>query len=208
MKKSDKKSWDRLIYGLIYPGFLGSMLYELIPAPGDFNLAHFLTRDNFTRYFIILFYSLDYVHLYGDMDGVIKDPEKKRLSYFVVDIITCLGYVAAFISLKIPRYWPTFVVFGVVPCLFLFYKQRNPHDQKFFSLYGWGTALVLIYKGLCEEYPRIRVVDYGTLALLFVIANVLVYWYYVGWFYEKRAREYDENVLYPEKVATPCSSTS
>src|SRR5438105_6110640 len=155
MKTSDKRSWDKLIYGLIYPGFLGSMLYELIPAGGsDFTVAHFLIRDNFIRYAIILFYSLDYLHLYGDMDGLIKDPEKKSLGYFVVDILTCLGYVAAFILLKIPRYWPTLVVFGLVPWLFLWYKRRNVHDKKFLFFYGCGTASVLIYRAaLCRIFP-------------------------------------------------------
>lgn len=199
MKKSDKRSWDKLIYGLIYPGFLGSMLYELIPVGGsDFTATHFLTRDNFIRFAIIFFYSLDYVHLYGDMDGLIKNPEKKSLSYFVVDILTCLGYVAAFIALKIPRYWPIFVVFGLAPWLFLCYKRRNVHDKKFFVLYGCGAFLIVIYRALCAKYPRLLVVDIRTLALLFVVANVVVYWYYVGWFYEKRSRFYDERVLYLE----------
>jgi hypothetical protein len=197
MKKSDKRSWDKLIYGLIYPGFLGSMLYELIPAGGaDFTLAHFLTRDNFIRYAIIFFYSLDYVHLYGDMDGLIKNPEKKSLSYFVVDILTCLGYVAAFIALKIPRYWPIFVVFGLVPWLFFGYKRRNVHDKWFFEVYGWCAFLVVAYRALCVKYPSLLIMDIRTFTLLYVFANVVVYWYYIGWFYEKRSRLYDERVLY------------
>ena len=197
MKKSDKRSWDKLIYGLIYPGFLGSMLYELIPTGrADFTLAHFLTSDNFIRYAIILFYSLDYVHLYGDMDGLIKNPEKKSVGYFVVDVLTCLGYVAAFISLKIPTYWPIFVVFGLAPWLFLFYKRRNVYDKKFFVPYGSGMSLVVIYRILCAEYPDLLIVNVKWLALLFVVVNVIVYWYYIGWFYEKQSKSYDESVLY------------
>lgn len=201
MKRSDKRSWDKLIYGLIYPGFLGSMLYELIPTDGsDFTVAHFLTSDNSIRYAIILFYSLDYVHLYGDMDGLIRNPERKSLSYFVVDILTCLGYVAAFIALKIPTYSPIFVVFGLVPWLFLFYKRRNVHDQKFFVLYGCGASLFVIYRAVCAKYSGLLVIDVKTLALLFVLVNVIVYWYYVGWFYERRSRRYDTEVLYLDEV--------
>lgn len=199
MKRIDKRSWDRLIYGLVYPGFLGSMLYELIPAGrADFTVWHFFTRDNFIRYGIILFYSLDYVHLYGDMDGIIRDPEKKSFSYFLVDIVTCLAYVAAFVSLKYPSYWPIFVVFGVVPWLFLCYKRRNPHDKVFFGLYAYEALLIVAYRIFCEKYSRLPSVHYKTFALLFVWGNVIAYWYYVGWFYERRSRLYDTNVLYPE----------
>lgn len=201
MKMSNKKSWDRLIYGLIYPGFLGSMLYELIPTSGsDFTGAHFLTIDNGIRYAIIFFYSLDYLHLYGDMDDVIKDPEKKPLSYFVVDIVTCIGYVAAFVALKIPRHWPTLLVFGLVPWLFLWYKRRNVHDRRFLIPYGCVTACLLIYRAvLCRIFPDLIVVSDRTLALLFVLTSVLVYWFYVGCFYENGSRQIDE-VIYSDKV--------
>src|SRR5687767_2937724 len=105
MKVSHKKTWDKVIYGLIYPGFLGSMLYELIPTDkSNFSLAFFTTSDNFIRYLILIFYSLDYMHLYGDMENVIGDPNKKDLSYFICDILTCFGYLVSFIALKIPNY--------------------------------------------------------------------------------------------------------
>jgi hypothetical protein len=191
MKRSDKKSWDKLIYGLIYPGFLGSMLYELIPTErSDFTLIYFLgTPDNFIRYAIILFYSLDYVHLYGDMDGLIKDPEKKTLTYFIVDIVTCLGYVASFIALNFPNYWLVFFVFGLVPWLFFVYKQGCVSDRKFFKFYGCGTTLVLLYRLLGIKFNGVLLVDDRVFALLFVAANVLVYWYYVGWYFERKSKD-------------------
>jgi hypothetical protein len=198
---SDKASWDRLIYGLIYPGFLGSMLYELIPTSGaDFTSTHFLTLDNFIRYSIIFFYSLDYLHLYGDMDGLIKDPKKKSLGYFLVDVLTCLGYVAAFIALKIPRYWPCLLVFGLVPWLFRWYKRRNLHDKRFLFFYGCGTGLILIYRtAVCRMWPELIVMSDQSLALLLVVSNVMVYCFYVFWFYEHRSRQIDE-ILYTDKV--------
>ena len=198
---SDKQSWDRLIYGLIYPGFLGSMLYEVIPTSGsDFTRAHFLSLDNLIRYGIIFFYSLDYLHLYGDMDGLIKDPEKKPLGYFIVDILTCVGYVGAFIALKIPRYWPSLLVFGLVPWLFFWYKRRNVHDKRFLFFYGCGTGFILIYRtALCKMWPELIVMYDRSLALLLVVSNVLAYFFYVFRFYEHGSRQIDE-ILYSRKI--------
>ena len=65
MKISDKRTWDKVIYGLIYPGFLGSMLYELIPTDATlFTFSFFFkTAENYIRYGILIFYILDYIHL-------------------------------------------------------------------------------------------------------------------------------------------------
>jgi hypothetical protein len=200
MKKSDKKAWDKLIYGLIYPGFLGSMLYELIPTDSSkFTSEYFFaTPDNYIRYGIILFYSLDYAHLYGDMDGLIKDPDKKNWVYFVVDILTCLSYVASFIALKIPDYWLTFFVFGLVPFSFLAYKWRNIADRKFLIPYGCVTFVILVYRLLCIKWGNLILLADRTLALLIVWLNVIVYWRYIGWYYEKSSRHLDAE-LYRDK---------
>jgi hypothetical protein len=175
--------------------FLGSMLYELIPSgANDFTWSHFITTDNFIRYAIILFYSLDYMHLYGDMDSLIQDPQKKGLSYFVVDILTCFCYVGAFIALKIPRYWPSYIVFAAVPWLFLWYKRRNIQDRKFFVVYGSVATVIVFYRLVCRIYPQLTTLSDETLVLLFLVFNLVVYWYYVGFFYETKSRSNDEQI--------------
>jgi hypothetical protein len=78
MKISHKQTWDKLIYGLIYPGFLGSMLYEFVPTEkSQFTFDYFWstfsrTPENYLRCMILVFYFLDYVHLYGDMERALK----------------------------------------------------------------------------------------------------------------------------------------
>ena len=78
---SNKKTWDRVIYGLIYPGFLGSMLSRAhTPNSADFSAEYFLLRsDNHIRYLILAFYFLDFIHLF-DMHDAMKDVEE-RLRY-------------------------------------------------------------------------------------------------------------------------------
>jgi hypothetical protein len=200
MKMSDKRTWDKLLYGLIYPGFLGSMLYELIPPnESNFTMSYFFgIPDNYIRYGIIIFYILDYAHLYGDMEGIIKDPNKKSLSYFLADILTSLGYLVSFIALKIPNYWFTVIIFGLVPWLFLWYKRKNEADIKFLVPYGCVTAGVLVCRLLCEKWMGLVLWDDRALALIIVSVNVVAYFAYIGWYYEKRSRHIDETVVYPD----------
>lgn len=150
------------------------------------------------RLAILIFYFLDYLHLYGDMDALIRDPDKKSLGYFVVDIVTCFSYLAAFIALKIPRYWPSFLVFGIVPWLFLFYKRKNIHDRKFLKPYGYVAILILTYRGLCRLIPALTLLTDQVFVLLFVVGNAFVYGVYVFHFYEKASRRYDAEILYRE----------
>lgn len=197
MKMSDKRTWDKLIYGLIYPGFLGSMLYELIPTDkSNFTFAFFTTPDNFIRYLILIFYFLDYVHLYGDMESVIRDPNKKDLVYFTCDVLTCLGYLISFIALKIPNYNFTIFVFGVLPWLFLSYKRKNTADRKYFVPYGVVTTLITLYKLICIIGKYQPFVEDRDLAILMMIVSVSVYAAYVLKYYEEYSASLDETKVY------------
>ena len=50
MRIKDNKTWDKLIYGLLYPGFLGSLIYELVPTQ---ELIDKFKNDDFS---ILLYY--------------------------------------------------------------------------------------------------------------------------------------------------------
>jgi hypothetical protein len=197
MKLSHKKTWDKVIYGLIYPGFLGSMLYELIPTDkSNFSLAFFTTPDNCIRYLILIFYSLDYMHLYGDMENVIGDANKKDASYFICDILTCFGYLVSFVALKIPNYDFVIFVFGVVPWLLLWYKRKNPADRKYIIPYALVASAFPIYKliQLIGKYGPL--LKDRNLAILLMIVSVIAYSIYVMYYYERCSAQIDRTVIY------------
>ncbi|HEX8177206.1 MAG TPA: hypothetical protein VF543_19110 [Pyrinomonadaceae bacterium] len=198
---SDKKTWDKIIYGLIYPGFLGSMLYELIPPDkSNFTWAFFITPDNFIRYLILFFYFLDFAHLYGDMESVIEDPNRKPLRYFLCDILTCFGYLFSFIALKAPpNYLITIIVFGTVPWLFLWYKWKNIADRKYYFPYGIVTSALAIYRCLYIGRGNLLPFRDQDLALLMMIINVSIYLTYVMSYYEEKSVHLDKTKVYPRR---------
>jgi hypothetical protein len=146
------------------------------------------TRD------VTAFYFLDYVHLYGDMEGSMnQDPTKKDFSYFACDILTCIGYLFAFIALKIPNYETTIYVFGIVPWLFLWYKRKNKKDRYFFSRYGIVAATIAIARFIGHWWGVVAVRE-QYLALIFMIIHVCIYAYYVFMFHEKHSAKIDEQL--------------
>jgi hypothetical protein len=194
MKLRDKRTWDRVIYGLVYPGFLGSMLYELIPTKDmDFTWSYFFGKPvNYIRYLILIFYFLDYMHLYGDMESAMKeDPNEKDFSYFACDILTCLIYLFSFIALKIPNYEWTICGFGAIPWLFLWYKRKNPADIRFFLVYGCFATLIAVCRVIGIFWWKLIPISGQTLALLVMILNVGVYGFYVSKYYDWFSAEND-----------------
>ena len=194
MKLTDKKTWDKVIYGLIYPGFLGSMLYELVPADASkFTLTFFFsTPDNHLRYGILIFCLLDYIHLYGDMDAVIVDPNRKSLTYFLCDFLSSCGYVASFIALKLPNYVVTIVVFGIIPWIFLTYKFKNRADRTFLTRYGVLTSLIVLYRIALSIFESLPYVTDQFLAFSVIGLNIVAYSIYIFKYYEKRSKQIDE----------------
>lgn len=61
MKIQDKDAWQTLIYQLLYPGILGSMLYSLL----EYRFERFSLYV--AEILVVIFYCLDYLHLYMDL---------------------------------------------------------------------------------------------------------------------------------------------
>ena len=195
VKAPNKKTIDRVIYGLIYPGFLGSMLYELIPSKSsDFTLRFFFANsDTYIRYLILTFYFLDYVHLYGDMESAMnQNPENKDFSYFACDILTCLIYLFAFVALKISNYEITIFGFAVIPWLFLWYKRKNRSDVRFFLCYGCLNTTIALCRAIGLYVWGLIPITGKSLALGLMILNVTIYFSYVLWFYDRFSAKHDK----------------
>ncbi len=190
MNLGNKKTWDKVIYGLIYPGFLGSMLYELVPPnPWDFTRQYFWSADHRIRYLIIIFYFLDYMHLYGDLEQAMEnDPEVKDFSYFVCDIATSLLYLAAFLTVKAHQYdWITYL-FILVPSAFLVYKGViYKLNNKIDSIYHiiWLIISCLIARALCLKSTWLEAYSSWGIAQAVMILNVVIYAFYVFCYFER-----------------------
>ena len=97
MKLTNKLHWDGFIYGLIYPGFVGSMIYELIPATkAEATFSNYFTFETLTKIIITLFYCTDYLHLYGDIHPRIK-PEERSWTYLWCDALSSVFFFLAFV---------------------------------------------------------------------------------------------------------------
>jgi hypothetical protein len=95
MRYNDTNSWDTFVYSLIYPGFLGSMIYEIIPSSNSAaDLLKFWTLATLIKILITLLYCLDYLHLYADMEKV---AAKQKSGWYVwCDILVSFYWSALF----------------------------------------------------------------------------------------------------------------
>ena len=89
--------WDNfqeLVYKLIYPALLGSMLYDIFKPTN--------ALDKLFKIGIVLFYLIDYYHLYTYMDKKFTKEEKTTPTYVIFDILValflCIAFNATYIS--------------------------------------------------------------------------------------------------------------
>lgn len=135
MKLSDDAAWASLVYNLIYPGVLGSMIYDCVQvarAPGPGNWFYF------TQIFIVILYSTDYLHLYLDL----RSQDRKRGAWLIADgLIPVLFGVAYWSMIREDFRW-LFVVLPIVTLLVLVYPCPPGWRR---GLYTMGKALPFVF---------------------------------------------------------------
>lgn len=187
---NNKPAWNEFLYGLIYPGFLGSMLYDLLPPEN--GKAHFCICILFIKLFITFYYCLDYLHLYNDMK---KIPIGERPKFYMTsDLFTSGILLSAFFCVKFELYPASIVLLTLIPFSTLLYKWPIKRDRKYFL--GFGISL-LIYTLVCFiTYP-----NYLKNELLMLAALMLsTYLYYVFFYFEKYCfDDYDKKYHITEK---------
>jgi hypothetical protein len=78
MKINDRMAWSDFTYNLLYPGILGSMLYDLIEGFRHPSFDWFLI----TRITLVSLYVLDYLHAYFDLG---ENRTQKRALSIAID---------------------------------------------------------------------------------------------------------------------------
>ncbi|WDF78480.1 hypothetical protein PQ469_00480 [Mucilaginibacter sp. KACC 22773] len=143
--------WEKLIYGLIYPGFVGSMIYELIPQSADQvkSLALYFTLPMVIKILITLFYTVDYLHLYGDLEDLSKDKVARDWIYVLCDFLSALFFFLAFVMVKLQHFGFACLLIGMIPLIFVSYKRRNCNDLKFqipYAIFSIGYVICYLIK--------------------------------------------------------------
>jgi len=174
MKLNDKLHWDGFIYGLVYPGFVGSMIYELIPATkADATFSNYFTFDTLTKIVITLFYCTDYLHLYGDIHPKTK-PEDRSWTYLWCDVLSSLFFFLAFVMVKLQHYQFSLYFISVIPLFFMTYKWENLTDRYFHIPY---LALSLLFAIFISK-------ESVSMLLYFSLVSFAIYLVYVFYYHD------------------------
>lgn len=196
MKLFNKKHWGDFIYGLIYPGFVGSMIYELIPqTKEEFTFESYFTISTILKILITFFYSLGYLHLYGDMNAIVKE-EKRSWTYLLCDVFSSLFFFLTFVSVKVEHFGLGLILISLNPIFFFWYKRANQKDRSFHIPYmiasiGIGVLYIInsIFNLNWALFSNLK-----TLLLFFVTISFVIYLFYVFCFYENYSKAVDKQL--------------
>lgn len=173
-----KKHWGAFVYNLVYPGFLGSMIYELVDSSKDAkSIQNYFTTQTIIKIIITLFYCVDYLHLYEDMHEGEKE-ERRNWRHLLCDVFSSLFFFFAFVFVKLEKYDNSILLLAVIPICFLIYKIRNKADMIFNLVY-----LILIWAS-CFYFCCVRNANSMKFLFIFSIASFVTYCLYVFVYYE------------------------
>jgi hypothetical protein len=166
-KKSRKQ---RLVYDLFYPAILGSMLYDMFTFSIDSIYS--------IKAFIVLFYLMDYYHLYFFMDENFDSKEKDSKTYVLCDFFISILFLIAFKFIIGNQLWTIWLI-TLIPICFLIYSYKLKYELKFYSIYAITSVLMAILSTLlicrCDclyEHKYIVVLNY--VIVLFLIYSSFV----------------------------------
>ncbi len=190
MKLKDKYHWDGFIYELIYPGFVGSMIYELIPTTKtDASFATYFTLPVIIKIFITLFYCVDYLHCYGDMNPKVK-TENRSWIYLLSDVASSFFFFFAFVMVKLEHFQTALFFIAFVPLFFVTYESKNLADKHFhipYLLVSIVTALIF-FLSLNKIFEIKFITDPMLTLFWFTIISFIIYCVYVFYYFEKYSK--------------------
>lgn len=167
MELQNKNAWYGLVYNLLYPAILGSMLYDLFAFSG-FSLWRFLSQ-----LFLVLIYLVDYSYLYNDL---MLPVAAARSSEIVADATVAILYRIAFACVALGKLLAASGLLLIVFLIYLFYVVgRHPKTRNFILL---TAALLLVHLAsplfLSNYSPRFFVL---ILATVFSLYAYFVFYY-------------------------------
>jgi hypothetical protein len=169
---------DKLTYGLIYPAFLGNMIYDIIQ--GIAENGRLKGTELFIAIMIFVLNGLDYMHLYVDMRKIVDDKFDKIKGpvYIFCDIASSCFFFAAFLLLKYQHTFWTMILLGIIPALTAIYKQTysaGEDDKRFATRYGIAFGLLTVI-GACIFSCDCMIDQF---LICFISLEVIVYFVYI-----------------------------
>ena len=133
MKLSNKEAWDDLVYNLLYPGVLGSMIYDIA---GFLRASQAFDWFAITKVLIVVLYATDYLHLRFDL----KPARVASGEWAFLDAIIALLFAAGSLSMSRENLVGLFVCLVIITLLFFVYHCPSAWLR---VLYYSGKAVVV-----------------------------------------------------------------
>ncbi len=190
MDYKDRSHWDEFVYGLLYPGFVGSMIYELIPQTStDADPKRYISIFTGIKWLITFLYCLDFLHLFSDMKSL--TPKSKRPVVLIWgDILTSLILFGAFVFVKMRILTYPIVLISVIPWVIRWHKKHNVSDRVFFNRFGaMSSTLSLLF--FASEYAGLKYIDLGNYLFGLSFLSLVLYCYYVFVYYNRHSKAID-----------------
>jgi hypothetical protein len=152
--KNTRQAFHSLIYNLLYPAMLGSMIYDIFDVKwdyfrlnnlGDYISLFFVTPEYLIKASIVLFYLVDYYHLYNYMQKEYPKKLRTKLYYMIPDFLVSIFLLIAFQCYDICSPFLSVILICLVPLLFLWYswkleKEKSSNSIKFYRYYAAFSA--------------------------------------------------------------------
>lgn len=137
----------KLTYGLIYPAFIGNMIYDLVqfvfgekPDIQWENIGLGIT----TGIFLVVFYLLDYIILHSDLEYKTSVEERDWI-YVGCDFITSFLFFLSFVFSKYGSISSAVICLGIVPILFAVYNSRLNNYKGLHIGFAFFNTLIVFY---------------------------------------------------------------
>jgi hypothetical protein len=178
---------NSLIYNLVYPGFLGSMIYDLLLAVPVNSDTTYWTTEVILKWLITFIYLLDYFHLYGDVERDVK-LEDRTFLYFACDVAVSLLFFAGYYFTKNHEYGNALICISLVPLCFFLYKSQLKTDIKFhliFMIGGLTNIAIFFWKNSFVLFSR-RTEDSSLWLGIVLGLEIIAYLYYIFFVYKPK----------------------
>lgn len=202
-KVNRRKKIDKLIYGLLYPAFFGNMVYDILLFKDNYKELGMLPIDCLTMAAILLFNAVDYYHLYGDINEIVKS-NKRSIYYRLCDFTVPILFFGAFVCLREGWVLCSYLLIMSVPIFFTVYKwEYSKSKQKFVNLWKsknpWNIWPVIILSllsivfviGWAPWRGDEKELIYHQHLSGYVLTIMILYSIYVFIIYPNKAREKD-----------------
>jgi len=174
-EKIHRSNFSQLVDRLIYPGILGSMIYDFLKF--DFSIAFTI------KSLILLFFIVDYCHLNFFMERKFTLREKNTYEYFLGDLAASILLVISFKYCE-TNFWLTTFCLAAVPLSFHQYSEKLKHNLKFYRIFAI-VSLICLYSLLfllpetCHNQKGI-LLFISTLSIIYISYNWYIFKYEIS----------------------------